>query len=215
MTPDPAFTVQLSDRHRSPIGAGSRNPAESSTRHRTILKRRKLFGLVLPLAFLASQTLAATYTVTNLKDSGPGSLRAAILTANANQGSSVAFAVSGTINLSSTLPTIATQMTIDGSTAPGFSKVSEVPVVSLNFNFTPGLTVAADASTIKSLSLVHALNAAITLLASKVTVQGNYIGVQTDGSASGNAGDGVKILSPSGANLIGNSNPVSGVPIAI
>jgi trimeric autotransporter adhesin len=213
MTPDPASTVQFLDRHRSLIGAGNRNPAESSTRHRTILKRQKLFGLVLPLALLASQTLAATYTVSNLNDSGAGSLRAAILTANANQGSNVAFAVNGTINLSSTLPNIATQMTIDGSTAPGFSLDSEVPVVSLNFNFNPGLTVAAgaDASTIKSLSLVHALNAAITLQASKVTVQRNYIGLLTTGIAAGNAGDGVRILSPSGGNLIGNSNPVSSV----
>jgi parallel beta-helix repeat protein len=172
-----------------------------------------LFGLVLPFALLASRALAATYTVTNLNDSGAGSLRAAILTANANQGSTVAFSTRGTINLSSTLPNIATQMTIDGSTAPGFSHLSEVPVVEVNFNFNPGLTVAAgaDSSTIKSLSLVHALNAAITLQASRVTVPGNYIGVQTDGSASGNAGDGVKIVSPSGANLIGNSNPVSSV----
>jgi hypothetical protein len=213
MTPDPASSVQLSDSPRSPIAAGSRNAAESSTRRRTILKSQKLFGLVLPLALLASQALGATYTVTNLNDSGAGSLRAAILTANANQGSSVAFAVNGTINLSSTLPNIATQMTIDGSTAPGFSQVFKLPMVSLNFNFNPGLTVAAgaNASTIKSLSLVHALNAAFTLQASRVTVQGNYIGVQTDGSASGNAGDGVKIVGPSGANLIGNSSPVSGV----
>ena len=211
MTPDPASTVQLSDCHRSPVGAGSRNPAEISICHRTTVRKRSFYGLLV-FALFASQAMAATYTVTNLHDAGLGSLRAAILSANANQGSTVVFSTSGTINLSTSLPNIVTQMTIDGSTAPGFSP-SEVPVVGVNFNFNPGLTVAAgaDSSTIKSLSFVHALNAALTLQASRVKVQGNYIGLQTDGSASGNTGDGVKIVGPSGANLIGNSNPVSSV----
>ena len=73
------------------------------------------------------------------------------------------------------------------------------------------MAAGADGSNIKSLSLVHALNAAITLQASRVTVQGNYIGLLTTGAAAGNLGDGVKILAPSGGNLIGNSDPVSSV----
>jgi trimeric autotransporter adhesin len=162
---------------------------------------------------LASQAVAATYTVTNLNDSGSGSLRAAILAANANRGSTVAFEISGTINLSTPLPGITNQMTIDGTTAPGFLGK---PVVSVNFNSGPGLTLAAGAvsSTIKSLSLVRALNAAITLQASNVTVQGNYIGVLPTGAAAGNLGDGVRILAPSGNNLIGNSDPVASIAYA-
>jgi hypothetical protein len=111
------------------------------------------------LVFLASQAVAATYTVTSLNDSGAGSLRAAILAANANQGGTLVFGTAGTINLFSALPNIATRMMIDGSTAPGFSLVTEVPVVSLNFNFNPGVmvVVGGDSSTIKSLSFVHAL----------------------------------------------------------
>jgi trimeric autotransporter adhesin len=159
---------------------------------------------------LAGQSMAATYTVTSLNDSGAGSLRAAMLSANANKGSTIVFGTDGTINLSQPLPAITTQMTIDGATAPGFSGT---PEVSLNFSFGLGLTVAAggDGSTIKSLSLVHAVGAALTLRASRVTVQGNYIGLQTDTTVAGNLGDGVLIVAPSGNNLIGNSNPVAGV----
>ena len=100
-------------------------------------------------------------------------------------------------------------MAIDGTTAPGFSAT---PVVSVNFNSNPGLTVAAgaDCSNIKWLSLVRAQNAAITLQASNISVQRNYVGVSTTGAAAGNLGDGVKILSPSGDNLIGNLIPSRG-----
>ncbi len=168
------------------------------------------FGLVLPVMLLAARTMAATYTVTNLNDSGAGTLRAAIQAANANKGSIVAFGTSGTINLFTPLPDIMRSTTIDGATAPGFFGT---PVVCVNFNGNQGFTVAsgADKSSIKSLSLVNAGNAAVTLRASKVTLQGNYIGLLTDGSTKGNFGDGVKILSSSGGNLIGNSNPVAGI----
>ena len=210
MTPHPALTVKLSECHPPAIGPCSWNAEETSIRNRTTAKRRNFFGLILPFALLASQAMAATYTVTNLNDSGTGSLREAILSANASEGNTVAFGTTGTIILSTPLPEITSQMTIDGTTAPGFSGT---PVVSVNFNSNPGLTFAAGAvsSTIKSLSLVRALNAAITLQASNITVQGNYIGVSTTGAAAGNLGDGVRILAPSGNNLVGNSDPVSSI----
>jgi trimeric autotransporter adhesin len=208
MTADAVRTVTLSnDRHHLAIGAHSRSV---SVRDRTIPKSRTIFGLLLPFVLLASQAMAATYTVTNLNNSGAGSLRQAILAANAKKGSTIAFETSGTINLSSPLPDISAQVTIDGTTAPGFTGT---PVICINFNFTPGLTFAAgaDSSTLKSLSLVNAGSAAVTLLASRVTVQGNYIGLLTNGAAAGNLGDGVRILEPSAGNLIGNSNPVASI----
>jgi len=84
---------------------------------------KKSLRLILPtlLAVLALNTgRAAIYTVNNLNDSGSGSLRKAILDANANPGSVIRFSVNGTIKLSKVLPDILKRVTIDGSTAPGF-----------------------------------------------------------------------------------------------
>ncbi len=65
---------------------------------------------------------ATTYTVTNLSDSGTGSLRAAITSANADPGSTIVFqsGLTGTIKLASALPniTVSGSMTITG---PGAS----------------------------------------------------------------------------------------------
>ena len=61
---------------------------------------------------------AATFMVTNLDNSGAGSLRDAIMAANAAPGAdTITFSVSGTITLGSTLPTITDTagLTIDGT----------------------------------------------------------------------------------------------------
>src|SRR6185437_10022240 len=76
------------------------------------------FVLVAGLA-LAPAAQAGTFSVTNLGDGGPGSLRQAILDANAAPGAdTITFSssASGTIALASTLPTIndAAGLTIAG-----------------------------------------------------------------------------------------------------
>jgi hypothetical protein len=78
-------------------------------------RRFSLSAILLPLLFLTMSGLAraATITVTNLNDTGAGSLRAAI-TAHAS-GDTINFDLSGTITLASALPAIGDILTIDGS----------------------------------------------------------------------------------------------------
>lgn len=59
------------------------------------------------------------YQVTNLNDSGSGSLRNALDLAEANGGGIIIFRVGGTINLSSDIFTNGSNITIAGETAPG------------------------------------------------------------------------------------------------
>ena len=139
---------------------------------------------------LEHRELLATFTVTNLHNSGAGSLRQAIIESNGQPGANtIDFDVAGTIRVGRTsLPAITSTVTIDGSTAPSFAGS---PVVTVNFQGSKGLQFAAgsDGSTSKSLALVKAGNAGVTLTASNVTVQGNYIGLLSNGTTvAGNRG---------------------------
>ena len=84
------------------------------------------------LLLAATRLSAATYTVTTTADSGPGSLRQAILDANANPGAdTIAFSIAGsgvhTIAPAGQLPTITDAVTIDGYTQPGSSANTNPP----------------------------------------------------------------------------------------
>ena len=123
------------------------------------------------------------------------------------------FAVAGTIRVGrAALPAITDTVTIDGSSAPSFAGTAgrdgRFPEARTGFRFATG----ADGSTLRSLSLVRAGNAGVTLDASHITVQGNYIGLLADGTTvAGNRGDGVRINASSHGDLIGQSDPVTGI----
>ena len=173
----------------------------------------QVLALTLCLALSPAAFANGALTVANLNDSGEGSLRDAIQQANAydgQNGKKIIFSVAGTITLSSALPELSKRVSIDGSSAPGFSGS---PVVAVDFNGRSGLKFAAGAnySRITALSLVGASGAGLTLVASRVTVQANYIGILPNGSKDPNFGDGILVVAPSIANLIGNFNPVSGI----
>jgi len=121
----------------------------------------------------ASALAAATFTVTNTDDSGPGSLRQAILDAEAAGGAdTIVFAIPGagvhTITPLSLLPIISQPLTIDGYTQPGSSPNTN-PTGALN----TVLQIEIDGTT--------APNRCITIGSSDVTVRGLVINRCTEG----------------------------------
>ena len=193
----PAFPGQCSGK------ACFMNPLASLFRRRVTCRRR---STPLRAEALEPRTLLATFTVTNLLNAGAGSLRAAINEANANPGADeIAFAVVGTVPLSTALPAITDAVSIDGSTAPGFVGS---PQLTVNFRGRTGLRFApgSDGSSLTSLALVRARGAGVTLDASGITLAGNSIGVLANGTtAAPNTGAGVLVTARGSANQIGTS----------
>ncbi len=97
----------------------------------------------------AADTPSQTFMVTNDGDEGPGTLRQAILDANANSGAdTINFAIDTgavIINLFSDLPDIADPVIIDGTTQPGFAGTPLITVA----NF--GIKITGGDSTVRSL----------------------------------------------------------------
>ncbi len=90
------------------------------------MRIRKTLRRQLQVESLERRHLMAVLTVSNTNDSGSGSLREAIETANADSiVDSIQFAIPGsgvrTINLLSELPGVFTPMQIDGWTQSGFA----------------------------------------------------------------------------------------------
>ncbi|HET7524482.1 MAG TPA: DUF4347 domain-containing protein, partial [Burkholderiaceae bacterium] len=111
------------------------------------------------------QGLLASFTVTNTNDSGAGSLRQAIIDANALAGAdTITFNIAGTgvqtINLASALPAITDTVTIDGTTQAGYAVGAPVIVLeggAAGANAT-GITLQASNSTIRGLQIQGFVN---------------------------------------------------------
>src|SRR5262249_18160277 len=116
---------------------------------------------VLPLLIAAASFFpplcgAATFTVTNTNDSGTGSLRQAILDANANPGlDTITFAIGSgprTIAPLSPLPTITDRVVIDGTTQPGYAGAPLIELSGANAGSgADGLSITAGGSTVVAL----------------------------------------------------------------
>ena len=157
-----------------------------------------------------------TLVVSNLNDAGPGSLRAAILSANATPagGSSlITFCVNGTITLASSLPTVARNMTINATSAPTHVSGGP-PVVALDFNGHPGLIfgVGSRGSHLLGVAVDHASGNGVTLDDNSITLNDDYIGLNLAGAKAGNGGNGVLVWGESDRDFIGqNGSHASGV----
>ena len=112
---------------------------------------------------------AATITVTNTNDSGPGSLRQALTVAH--DGDRITFAVSGTITLTSGQLGISKNVTISG---PGADQLS---IVGMPFRFV--LVVAVKAATISGLTIRNGATGIYnggTLMVMNCVISGNSVG---------------------------------------
>jgi titin len=181
----------------------------------TVGRGRRAGRPPLRLECLEPRTVPATFTVTTTADSGPGSLRQAILDANATPDTNtIAFAVNGggaqTIRPASALPTVTRPVTIDGTTEPGYAGV---PLVVLNGGSAgqgaTGLTITAGNSTVSGLVINGFSGAGVQLLNNGGDMlAGNYIGTDISGSAAAANGEGVYVTSSD--NLIGGTDPGAG-----
>ncbi len=158
----------------------------------------------------ATVVAGSVFTVTNTNDSGPGSLRQAILDANASPGSdTITFNLPGpsrTIRPVLALPGITEGVVIDGSTQPGFAGA---PIVELDGANSPslGLFIGAHNTIVRSLVInsFHLSGIVLGDGSGDDRVEGCYIGTDVTGEiASGNGASGISIFSSN--NVIGGTS---------
>ncbi len=157
--------------------------------------------------------------VTNTNNSGLGSLRDAILAANAMPGlDTITFNIPGagphTIAPTSALPQITDAVFIDGYSQPGADPNTNDTSQGLNSDirivldgtsagFTEGLTINADNSTIHGLSIGNFATIGVQVLGDGNSIGGSFIGVAPDGvTAMPNGAQGIVVFGGFG-NMIG------------
>ena len=183
---------------------------------------------------LEDRVLLAAFVVTSAQDNGPGTLRQAILDANADGGAdTIDFDIAGagvhTISLTSQLPAITDPVTIDGYSQPGASRntlaqgdnaVLQIEITVPNSVTAPaganGLVLQAAGATIEGLIIdgFHSApenaatgNAIVIQDPGGDTIAGNSLGMSPTGTAGvGNDGAGVLVEAGIG-NTIGGATP--------
>jgi uncharacterized repeat protein (TIGR01451 family) len=179
-------------------------------------RRRSFWRFTERLDRLETRLLPTAYVVTSIADSGPGTLRQAILDSNANPGTtnSISFQITGTgvqtIELLSTL-TITAPVVLDATTQPGYAGS---PLIALDGSneTTAGsaIVISAGNTTIKGLSINGFSGDGIDLESSgNDVITANILGSATAGATShANSGDGI-LVDGVADNLI-TQNTISG-----
>jgi parallel beta-helix repeat protein len=197
-----------------------------------LLRMSKPFPVLILAALLAMAGFpgarAAVLVVSNTAASGPGSLQQAMLDALATNGlDTITFQLPATggrtITPTDALPAITDAVIIDGTTQTGYVGKPLIEINGANAGATTdGFRVSAGNSTIRGLAINRFGGAGIHLLApgGTNTIQGNYIGTDTNGTTklgngTGSTHSGGVWIDGSWGNLIGglyptNRNVISG-----
>ncbi len=170
------------------------------------------FDLAQMIPLLFSDSTAATLVVTNTQDSGAGSLRQAILTANQSPDADVIhFSLPGsgvrTIELLSPLPPITAPVKIDGTSQPGFQGDLLVELNGAQAgNDADGLTIAGGDSTVRGLIINRFGGWGVVIDGgSGNVIAGNLIGTDHAGATALGNGGGV-LINGSAGNMIGGTD---------
>jgi photosystem II stability/assembly factor-like uncharacterized protein len=153
------------------------------------------------------------FVVTNANDHGTGSLRQAILDANATQGAdTITFNIPGsgvhTINLLLGLPTITDPVIVDATTQPGYAGSPLIELNGLQAGSSAfGFQVTAGGSTIRGFAIGgFTSNIGIWLSGNGGNIiQGNYVGIDATGTVARRNNGGIQITNGSSNNLIGGT----------
>ena len=174
---------------------------------------------------LEPRVLLATYTVTTTADSGAGSLRQAILSANANAsaGDTIRFNIPtsagavATILPATPLPHVTDRVDIDATTQPGYTPGRPVvQITGMSGTLRMGLYLLnASNSRIRGLILNRWSGAGIYLAGGTgIVIESNWIGLNANGTAADGNGVGVAAVTATGARIGGNTaaqrNVISG-----
>jgi hypothetical protein len=153
---------------------------------------------------------ATNFVVTNVNNSGPGSLRQAIIDANNNPGlDTVSFNISGptlSIRIQADQLVVTDPVVIDGTTQPGFSGI---PIVELNGtnSSSAAFFINAPGTTVRGLVIntFHLGAILIGFNGGGSHVEGCYIGIDATGKlAAPNNGPGISMFSSN--NVIGGTS---------
>ena len=193
-------------------------------RHRRHRRRRTappsvfsatIFRLRPRLEVMEDRTLLSTFLVSNTGDSGPGSLRQAILDSNHAVGATntIDFDISGTgvqtiVPLSS-LPAITNPVLIDGFSQPGYSGTPLIELSGSQAGGGDGLTITGSNVTVRGLDINNFLQGAgIHITGTGATgdwIYGNFLGTDPTGTQAEPNNEGVEIDGGASGNLIGTN----------
>ena len=199
---------------------------DAGVRHRRPARRRlgpsrpavfcgTIFRLRPRVEWMEDRTLLSTFTVTNTDDSGPGSLRQAILDSNAatSQTNTIDFQITGsgvrTILPLSSLPAIAQPVLIDGFSQPGYAGTPMIEIDGTQGGGGDGLTITGPDVTVRGLDTNNfSQGAGIHITGTGATgawIYGNFLGTDPTGTQAEPNNEGVEIDAGATQNLVGTN----------